>query len=407
MIVFLYIFLALSLASGVLIKLSPFPAVNIYLFDVVSLIIVLFSVKPIFLFIRTGYKYLLPVFLFFGAGAFGFLSVIGSFGILEIASSIAYMVRLFLYLALFIPLLQLSKKQLISIRNWLMYSGILFVAIGYVQYIYYPDLRNLYYSGWDEHLYRLFSTFLDPNFAGVFIVLILLLYAYYILDLLPKIDNKRKLALIGGFLAILPAMFLTYSRSTLIVFVCVSVVLSIFINKKRYILGLVAIVTIGILIIPKNLAGEGVNLARTVSVFARVKYMQQVFQLFLDHPLFGVGYNTLRYTTEQYGFVKGAEVLKSHAAAGAPNSYLVILVTTGIAGFLAAIYWIGTIVKREFKIVRNDKNRETKIFAIIVLTSFLGVLVGGVFENIFFYSPILIWLVLITGILFGVRKGSK
>ena len=49
----------------------------------------------------------------------------------------------------------------------LLFSGLVIVGLGFVQYFFYLGLRNLYYLGWDEHLSFIFQL-LDPNFAGAF-----------------------------------------------------------------------------------------------------------------------------------------------------------------------------------------------------------------------------------------------
>lgn len=393
----LYILLSLSLAGGVLIKISPIPTVNIYLFDVFSVLIVIFSYKEIVSFLRSNVKNLIPVYIFIVVGGVGVLGGLGELGVLGFISSISYMGRLILYLLLTIPLLTLPKTQLGRFKKWMLYSGFLFVGLGYLQYAYYPSLRNLYYLGWDEHLYRLFSTFLDPNFAGIFIVLIIFLYTSFFLNVARKVRTSRQVLFLGGYMFLLPALFLTYSRSSIIVFIVSSVILLFLLKKTRYILVLVALVIIGIIAIPKNLAGEGVNLMRTASAVSRFQYSERALQIFLDQPIVGVGYNTLRFTSERYGFVKGAGVLQSHAAAGVPNSYLVILATTGIVGFLAAGYFLLRVIWG----IRVNKGEQ--YFTIVVMVSLVGVLFGSLFENLLFYAPIMIWLILITGILFGLK----
>ena len=67
-------------------------------------------------------------------------------------------------------------------------SGSLIVLLGFIQLMFYPALRNLYYLGWDEHLYRMFSTFLDPNFAGAFFVL----FTLFVIDMSLRYKKEFK-----------------------------------------------------------------------------------------------------------------------------------------------------------------------------------------------------------------------
>ena len=111
------------------------------------------------------------------------------------------------------------------IAKKLMVSGAIFIVFGYIQYLFYSNLRNLYYLGWDDHLYRLFSTFLDPNFAGIFLVLILLLTVQYFF-----LERKTKIKIVIAMFSVLAliALYLTYSRSAFI-----SMVLGVSIFKQK------------------------------------------------------------------------------------------------------------------------------------------------------------------------------
>src|SRR3989344_2541015 len=74
----------------------------------------------------------------------------------------------------------------------------------------------LYFAGWDEHLYRTFSTFLDPNFAGAFFVL----YLFFIAGLFFKEkENKTRAFFIVVGITTVIAIFLTYSRSAYIMYI--------------------------------------------------------------------------------------------------------------------------------------------------------------------------------------------
>src|SRR3989344_4212784 len=99
----------------------------------------------------------------------------------------------------------------------------------------------LYYLGWDEHLYRLFSTFLDPNFAGAFFVLYFLFALNILIDSLKK-QTKFFSLFIGlmSFLALI-AIFLTYSRSALLMLITGSFIF-LFLNARRSFAILMAII---------------------------------------------------------------------------------------------------------------------------------------------------------------------
>lgn len=114
-----------------------------------------------------------PLFIFLGICLVSLLVNIVHLNQTSFLISLLYSVRFFLYAMLFFIIKDFDKKQKILVVKLLVFSGAIIVVGGIIQYFLYPNLRNLYYLGWDEHLYRLFSSFLDPNFAAIFISLFL------------------------------------------------------------------------------------------------------------------------------------------------------------------------------------------------------------------------------------------
>lgn len=396
----LYILLALSLAGGVLTKITPITTVNIYAFDILAGLILIINIKKIATYIKQNSKPLIVFYLFILANM---VSVsLHTSSIFEFISAVSYLGRIITYVLLFVPLLFLPIEKLLKIRKWMLITGIIFVLLGYIQYAFYPNLRNLFYLGWDEHLYRLFSTFLDPNFSGVFIALIICLYSWLFFEKLQT--KKNKILYYIGFAYFLPALFLTYSRSSILVFIISFTVFLFMMGRKKLIALFVVFIAVGIIILPKDFGGEGVNLLRSASIIARVDASKVAFQVFLDNPLLGVGFNTLRFTFERYGFVTGQSVLASHSAAGVPNSYLVILATTGILGFLTFIYFLYNLVQ---KVRVVSKEKKIHVFSISTAASIMVVLLGSLFENVLLYAPIMIWMILLMGMLYGLGKKIK
>ncbi len=89
----------------------------------------------------------------------------------ELMVASLYGVRWFLFACMYFVLSDISGSSKKQLPDWLTVSGAVLLVLGYIQYLFYADLRNLYYLGWDEHLTRMFSTFLDLNFYGAFLVL--------------------------------------------------------------------------------------------------------------------------------------------------------------------------------------------------------------------------------------------
>src|SRR3989344_4884353 len=139
-----------------------------------------------------------------------------NYEISEFFTSFLYLLRWISYACLYFVVSEFDLQFKKKIVKFMVAAGGIFVVFGFIQYFFYPNLRNLYYAGWDEHLYRMFSTFLDPNFAGAFFVL----YLFFIAGLFFKEkENKTRAFFIVVGITTVIAIFLTYSRSAYIMYI--------------------------------------------------------------------------------------------------------------------------------------------------------------------------------------------
>lgn len=310
----------------------------------------------------------------------------------EFVVSLLYLVRWIIYSLLYFVILQFDEKFKKRIPQLMLIPGLLIVFVGYVQYFLYPNLRNLYYLGWDEHLYRMFSSFFDPNFAGAFFVL------YFILVLVLFFESKKRKNTINSlFLGVLGiatfiAIFLTYSRSAILTLIIG--ILVFLITRRKVIYGLVLILFIAatIVLVPKAFKTEGTDLFRKVSSQARISSAQQAFRIFSDNPVLGVGFNTYRYAKYRYGFT-GTKSDPSHAEGGTDVSILFVLATTGIVGFIAYIFlWVQIITFSLRQTMRGN------IIAQVLLISSIALLFNSFFINSLFYSFFMMWMWILAGL---------
>jgi O-antigen ligase len=267
----------------------------------------------------------------------------------------------------------------------MLFSGTVVVLIGYIQYFLYPDLKNLFYLGWDEHLYRMFSSFLDPNFAGAFFVLVFILILGLIYQSLRNslISKAVALSLLNFFVLI--AVYLTYSRSA---FVMLAISLSVFLflikKWKLIVFTLIGLLLI-VFIVPKSFQTEGTNLLRTFSSEQRIESSQIAIKIFQTSPVFGIGFNSYRYAQNKIG-LNNQIWQTTHSGAGTDNSFLFVLATTGIIGLVLYLYLILRIAS-----FAKD-NFKNNVFSLILLSSFTGLIVNSFFINSLFYVFILEWI---------------
>lgn len=377
----LFIFSLLFFFFGELIRVSVF-SVEIKLLDIAVTIlfftwfVISISKK------RISRIIFLPILVFSIAGGVSLLYNLRFLSLNEFLISFSYFVRWVGYASIFSIVSSFDKKFKIMIENFIFFLGLSILILGYIQYFFYNNLKNLHYLGWDEHLYRMFSVFLDPNFAGAFFVL----YFIFLLNLIFENYKNRRLRFVYVFFAVftLISVFLTYSRSafvTLVIGVCVFLILK---KKIKYIAIIILILGLITLVLPKAYKTEGTNFLRTASSEARIGSFYQTMSIFERNPVLGVGFNAYRYAKNRYGFTFG-NWQESHSDAGADNSFAFVLATTGVIGFSFFIFmW--------YKLLALHRNSA------LVVSSVVALFVNSLFINSLFYVFFIFWIWTIIGI---------
>ena len=216
---------------------------------------------------------------------------------------------------------------------YLVISSMIFMTIGLLQYFLLPDTRFLTYIGFDDHYFRLIGSLLDPNFTGLVLVIFTLL--------VPKLF----------FLFPLLALALTFSRASFLA-LAVSLLYLAVVKKQFRLLLLILILGIALYFVPKPF-GEGVNLFRTFSIFSRLENQSQALAVFAQNPILGVGFGPRKID----------------------NSFIFVLATTGTVGFTIFLSFL----KKAWQLTADP----------LAKAAFLAILVHSLFNNSFFYTPVL------------------
>lgn len=276
----------------------------------------------------------------------------------------------------------------LSIVSWL---GIfLTVAVlGFVQLGLLPDLEIYEYLGWDPHQFRLFSTFLDPNLVGIFLSLGagLGLLAYFKLK-----QNRISTGL--ATLIILLAVFLTFSRSALLAAVVILGILAFILQRRIFVVGL-GLLVILVLVSPRLQERLSGIWQVDITVQHRLESWNEGLRIFKDHPLFGVGYNTLMFSRANY--VSTPEELQYHSASGFDSSLLTIAATSGVLGLVAWISFIGVALASIWRRAFTGKVAQ-RTFSLLFVVSTAGILLSSFFVNAWLYPPILATWFIILGL---------
>lgn len=387
-----YLFL-FSLSLGQLVRIGIFDMVVVNISDILLLLSVVFwmfqkkkvTIQKSFLFT--------PLILLMTACILSLLVNIFTFELREIGVSSLYLIRWALYVCVYFIVISFGEKEKQTIRSLMHVVGCLWIGIGYFQYFFYSSLRNLYYLGWDEHLYRMFGSFLDPNFAGA---LFTLYFLFALGDFITEFRKNKRNDIIRIFilLATFGAVLLTFSRSSLLMLVISSMIFLLLLGFKKYIFVPVIGILLFALVVSPFFAIENLNLFRIASSTARLETMNNAITVIQDFLFFGVGFNTYRYAQERYGFISTNSLIPNHAASGVDNSLLFVWATTGIFGLGAYIYLWFRITKKAYGFIST----QNKIHGVIILSSVGGLLVHSMFINSLFYAPIVIWMWLVIGL---------
>jgi len=363
------LFLTFILFSfGQLARLSFFEGrINFYLYEILLLLILFYLlVKERIAALKQSFAQLKFFYLFFIILFFSNLINFFNFSLWQNLITFLYLIRLVIYFLSAVYLSYWIKKN--HPLKITIFSGIVFLAIttlifSFTQYFFYPNLRNLYYLGWDEHLYRMFGVFFDTSIAAA----IFGLFFLFFYQRKTIVNDKIRLALL--FLYCL-ALILTFSRSAYLAFL-ITLTFYLLGKKKIKIIFYLFLFFIFVLIITPKPFGEGVNLARKFSIEARLNDYKSAFEIVKKYPIMGIGYNRI-------GFFKTNNFSQfDHAAFSFSSSFLIVLVT---GGFLGLIFFVLGLIY-----LWQMKKRSRLLISYIYLLSF--------FDNVLLH-PFVIFLLI-------------
>ena len=297
-----------------------------------------------------------------------------------------YVMRFLMYASLYwVTASPVFRKE--HVFTMLAGSGLLIAILGLIQFFLYPDLRNLYYLGWDPHLNRLFSTILDPNFAGIILAFTAFLFIGFL-------SSKKKLHALAGLLIVLMALVLTYSRSSYIAFGAGLLVWGLLSGRKA-IAGFLLTTSVFLMLIVPH-AGEGQNLLRVTSSLARVETISRAVSLFTKHPFIGAGMNTLLHNNLTAGVSTG-QTIPSLTGSGVDTSLLYAAATSGILG-LFLITWLLLICVHIGRMGLRASG-PVKEASALFLAGLTSLIIHSLFVNSLFYPWVLVWLFMTLGVM--------
>ena len=144
------------------------------------------------------------------------------------------------------------------------------------------------------------------------------------------------------------------------------------------------------------------------SALARIGSWQRGANFFLESPITGVGFNTLRYASSQSGYFGDPGELGGRAGAGVDSSIIFILATTGIIGF-SLFLWTGfKILKDSFIAFRKKISELSSFCGLLIFSVMIGLVFESNFINSLFFPQIILWVFTLVGVFYAnTEKGLE
>ncbi len=278
--------------------------------------------------------------------------------------SLSYGIRFFIYV-LFGWVIYSKGLPAIHPSRVFKLSAIGLSILGLIQLIFLPDLGFITPNAWDPHYFRAVSTYLDPNFLGVFLVL-------------PFFPFPQAAILL--YIAILT----TFSRSSYLMLLITGLVFAL-LTKSKNLAIITIILFVGLIFsfnLYTNLVAKPRNIDRIQSASYRLGTWQQGVEIFLKSPLTGVGFNAYKFALVEYN-LGNDQFLESRGSTYNDSSLLSVLATTGILGFGTYLAWLG------MTLIHGLKSKN-----FLFVSCLIGLIITSFFNNVLFYPPILLWIIL-------------
>lgn len=311
---------------------------------------------------------------------------------------------------------QLSNQQKAEsiLLNLFKIVGVV-VVLGYVQFYVYPDISKFStVGGFDPHIGRLLGTWMDPNFVGGLLAFFLpLMVGFWYQEEWRSSNGEwrmRKVALGVLILLSLYALFLTFSRSA---YLAGLGGLGLFFLLRDPKIILVGILLAGLGLATSERAQKRVGeLAGTMAAVVlrdtdevdataklRVQSWQRSLELWQKYPVIGIGYNTYRFRGAEEGVVDE----KYFSAGGSDSTLLTVLVTSGVLGLLAFLWFYADLWIKNF--LRWKKSPRGKTFLaggelyLGFVAGWSAILVHSVFVNSLLFPLIFMPIMVVAGVL--------
>jgi O-antigen ligase len=200
-----------------------------------------------------------------------------------------------------------------------------------------------------------------------------------------KLWNNKNIILLSSWIIglgiVVGALMLTYSRSALLAFLIGVTIVTILISRQTFIL---VMIILSLIVISNPRLQNRIQGAIQVDVTAslRIQSWLETLDDIDKNPIWGIGYNTIKYQT-----IVPSEL---NSASGRDSSLLTLWLTGGIIGLgLFILIIINSLLRSWQKVSKSGLER---VWGVAIIASWALILVHSMFVNSIFFPHILIFI---------------
>jgi hypothetical protein len=323
----------------------------------------------------------------------------------EIIVSLAYLGRWVFYFGIYLYVINcISKRDVWGVWKTLETMLLIFAVFGMFQAAFLPNFAFMLhpnarvYIDFDPQGHRLVSTILEPNVAGMILLVGLLVH----LSLVAAGRHVPRWKMWVLFVALM----LTVSRSSLVGLVigCMTIALIAGMNTglRRIAITVSALVLLCLPLIISAARQYGkFDLGEGTSAAARYEAWLQATNMFLAHPIIGIGFNTFAPMMHRYSRLEALGAGRASSEGG----LLFVATLTGLLGLAIFVVMLALIIRRcHFIWGHPESDGDSRALALGTVATIYALCAHSVFVNTLFatFTMELMWV--LAGLTFVLAK---
>ena len=270
----------------------------------------------------------------------------------------------------------------------LLLSAFVVALYGLYQYAHMLTLREADWvdnSAFPQLRRRMYSTLYNPNLLSAFLLIIMSAAASMMICTRHRWHHLLYLA----FLALLTlCLILTYSRGAWLSVCAIVFFFGLYWDKRVWFLFLAGplVLTFYHGGVAHRLLSVFSHSGADTSVSMRMDMWEAAVAMFLDHPLFGIGWGAFKHVYPVYNeLIQEAGIVIFHAH----NMYLNVLAETGVTGFFFGVwFFFGNAWYAVRYLRRHEKHTFDRSLAMTMAASVLSLAISGISDYDLFSTQI-------------------